>query len=173
MLARLPETDALRLRILLVRPPVGQALALDASRSDLSAHQIIVPKFDAVAVAEIEFRQIAVQVLFLAVLVDALHSALEDRIVAFDRVGVDHMGLAVANIRTLVLTTDSPRSDMVGQPIPRLGPARPWFPFLIEADLIPLGGIDAVELVRPAIELDRVPIRDDEMATLLGRGASK
>lgn len=40
-------------------------------------------------VAEVELREIPVEMFLLAMLVDALHPALEDRIVAFDRVGVD------------------------------------------------------------------------------------
>ena len=43
----------------------------------------------AVAIAEIEFAKIAVQMLLAAMLIDALHAALEDRKVAFDGVGVD------------------------------------------------------------------------------------
>ena len=38
--------------------------------------------------AEIVFREVAVQMLLRAVLVDALHAALEDREVALDGVGV-------------------------------------------------------------------------------------
>ncbi len=41
----------------------------------------------AIVVTEIEFRQIAVQVLLGTMLIDAAHSALENREVAFDRIG--------------------------------------------------------------------------------------
>ena len=44
---------------------------------------------DAVVVAEIKLRKIAVQVLLAAVLIDAAHAALEDREIVFNRVGVD------------------------------------------------------------------------------------
>jgi len=40
----------------------------------------------AVAVAEIKFRDIAVKVLLLAMLIDALHAALEHAVIALDRV---------------------------------------------------------------------------------------
>ena len=47
---------------------------------------VVHAELGAVAVAEIELRQIAVQMLFAAMLIDALHAALEDREEAFDRV---------------------------------------------------------------------------------------
>ena len=50
---------------------------------------IVNAKRDAVGIAEIEFGQVAVQVLLAAVLIDALHAALEDREVTFDRVRGD------------------------------------------------------------------------------------
>lgn len=43
----------------------------------------------AIVVAEVEFCKIAVQMVLAAVLIDALHSTLEDREEAFDGVGVD------------------------------------------------------------------------------------
>src|SRR5262249_17445344 len=46
----------------------------------------------AIAVPEIEFREIAMQVLLFAVLVDALHAALEGRIEALNRVGGHDVG---------------------------------------------------------------------------------
>ena len=44
---------------------------------------------DPVVIAEIEFRQIAVKVLLVAMLVDALHAALENREYALDGIGVN------------------------------------------------------------------------------------
>jgi hypothetical protein len=41
-----------------------------------------------VRVAEIEFRQIAMQMLLAAMLIDAFHAALKDRKEAFRRIGV-------------------------------------------------------------------------------------
>jgi hypothetical protein len=46
-------------------------------------------KPDVVAVAKIKFRQIAMQVPFLAVLVDVLHAAFEDAVKALNPVRVD------------------------------------------------------------------------------------
>lgn len=42
-----------------------------------------------IIVAEIKFRSVTVQVLLAAVLIHALHAALEDAVEAFDRVGVN------------------------------------------------------------------------------------
>src|SRR5579863_9689983 len=67
---------------------VGEPLADNAFQRAVGAGHIVNAKFDPVAIAEIELGQIAVQVLFLAMLIDALHAALEDRIVAFGGVGV-------------------------------------------------------------------------------------
>jgi hypothetical protein len=57
------------------------------NRSDFSAGNIVNAKRNAVAVPEIELAQISVQVLLSAMLKDAFHSALKDRIVTFDSVG--------------------------------------------------------------------------------------
>jgi hypothetical protein len=64
----------------------------------LGAHGIIDAETDTVLVPEIKLRQIAVQVLLGAMLVDAHHSALEYRI-DLDRVGVG----IVANVYHLVV----------------------------------------------------------------------
>ena len=65
-----------------------KALAHGTFQDQSRAVAFVEADCDAMAVAEIEFRQIAVQVLFGAVLINALHAALEDPIVAFDRVGM-------------------------------------------------------------------------------------
>jgi hypothetical protein len=44
----------------------------------ISAHWIVTAKADAVGITEIKFAQVAVQVLLAAMLVDALHAALEN-----------------------------------------------------------------------------------------------
>src|SRR5207248_11749774 len=44
---------------------------------------------DTIGIAEIELRQVAVQVLLGAMLINALHAALEDRIEAFDGIGMN------------------------------------------------------------------------------------
>ena len=61
-----------------VRPSPHQALALAALGREHGAFQVINAQFGAVRVAEGEFVQVALQVLFTAVLVDAIHPSLED-----------------------------------------------------------------------------------------------
>ena len=51
------------------------------------AVKIVEAKRGAGVVAEIKFREIAVQVLFVTVLINALHSALEDGEIAFNGIG--------------------------------------------------------------------------------------
>ena len=71
---------------------VGQPFADDALQSFYRAVLIVNAKRDAVGVAEVKLRQVAMQVLLLAMLIDALHAALENRIVALDRVSRDGGG---------------------------------------------------------------------------------
>ncbi len=55
-----------------VRPSISQALADDASGQGLGAAAVVNAKRSAVVVAEIKFRQIAMQMLFAAMLVPTL-----------------------------------------------------------------------------------------------------
>ena len=68
---------------------IGQALARDALDRNFRAVGIAVAEPDAVIVAEIIFRQVAMQMLLFAVLIDALHAAFEDREETFRRIGVN------------------------------------------------------------------------------------
>ena len=68
---------------------ISQPLANDAFQSDIGACRIINAKLDPVRIAEIELRNIAVQVAFAAMLINALHATLEDAIEALDGVCVD------------------------------------------------------------------------------------
>ncbi len=68
---------------------MGEALALTTSYRSNSADSVIIPKRGTVVIAEVKFREIAVQMFLGAVLVDALHAALENREEAFDRIGVN------------------------------------------------------------------------------------
>lgn len=68
--------------------PIGQPLASRAANSNLGALHVINAKADAVVHAEVEFRQISVNVLLAHVLVDADKAAFEQREIAFERVGV-------------------------------------------------------------------------------------
>src|SRR4051794_19051219 len=72
-----------------VNPPIGQALADHAQQRCISTRRVVHAQSDAVGVAELELREVAVQVLLAAVLVDACHSALEQAERSFDGVGVD------------------------------------------------------------------------------------
>jgi hypothetical protein len=68
---------------------IGETLSNDTFDCARGALYVIYAEPDAIAIAEIEFGKIAVQMLFAAMLVDALHAAFEDRIVAFNCVGMD------------------------------------------------------------------------------------
>ena len=60
--------------------------------SSVSAVAIVNAKRNAVVMAEIKLRQIAMQMLLGAMLVGAAHAALEHAEIAFDRVGGDDGG---------------------------------------------------------------------------------
>ena len=61
--------------------PIGESLADRALNRAGGALNVIYAQPDAIAISEIEIRKIPVQMLLCAVLVDAIHAALEDRIV--------------------------------------------------------------------------------------------
>ncbi len=67
---------------------IGEPLADDTHKGALGTLHVIYAKPNAVAIAEIEFAQIAVQMALAAMLVNALHAALEDRVIALKGVGV-------------------------------------------------------------------------------------
>src|SRR6266404_1329268 len=73
--------DALR-----VRYPIGESLAVDGFEGIDSALRIINAKCRAVVVAKVKLREVAVQVVRAAMLVDASHTALEHTEEAFNRV---------------------------------------------------------------------------------------
>src|SRR5579883_54 len=76
-----------------VRRPIGQALADDALHGAFGALHVIYAQPNAIAIAEVELRKVAVQVLFLAMLIDTLHAALKNRVVALNGVGVDRLNV--------------------------------------------------------------------------------
>ena len=76
---------------------IGEALADDTTKQCVGAITVIAAERGAVAVAEIKFGKIAMQVLFSAVLIDAAHPALEYRKIALDGVAVNFRQ-ALANI---------------------------------------------------------------------------
>ena len=68
---------------------IGEPFADEPRKDAVGARHVIATKGNAVAVAEIELREIAVQMLLAAVLIDALHPAFEDAEKALNRVRVD------------------------------------------------------------------------------------
>src|SRR5712671_1360641 len=90
---RLGRLERRRLSPFETRRRIGQALALRPEKQAISAGQIINSESDPVVVAEIEFRSVAMQVLFADVEVAAEDAALEDRKeVILDGVGVPEHG---------------------------------------------------------------------------------
>lgn len=80
--------------------PIGQALTDDTTKCTIRTALIVNAKSGTVAVPEIIFGQISVQMIFAAMLVDTLHSALKDREIAFDGVGVDFAATVFADAMT-------------------------------------------------------------------------
>jgi hypothetical protein len=68
---------------------IGEPLPFDAQQRALGAGGVINPKLDAIGVAKIELREIAVKVLFAAVLINPDHAALEDAVKTLNGVGGD------------------------------------------------------------------------------------
>ena len=71
------------------RLSIHQASPNDTTKGTFGAIFIFDDKSRTIAVPEIILCQISVQVIFAAMLIDALHAALEDAEIAFDGVGVD------------------------------------------------------------------------------------
>ncbi len=63
---------------------IGEALALTALYCRNRAVSVVVPKRGTIVIAEIKFRQIAMQMLFAAMLIDTTHAALENCEIALD-----------------------------------------------------------------------------------------
>jgi len=66
-----------------MRRPISQTLSNDALYGAFSSLNVVYAQPNTIAIAEIELREIAMQVLLFAVLIHALHAALEDREIAF------------------------------------------------------------------------------------------
>jgi hypothetical protein len=78
-----------------VRPPICQALAIDADKGLLHTDRVVRSEGDAVVIAKIELRQISPQVLLTDGMIGADQAALEDREIPVDGVG---MGIALSYI---------------------------------------------------------------------------
>ena len=63
---------------------ICQPLADDTLQRPRAALDVIDAEHKSIAVTEIKLRKITMQVLFLAVLIDAFHPTLENRIVVFN-----------------------------------------------------------------------------------------
>ena len=74
--------------------PIGEALADDALHGQRGALYVVYAQRNAIGIAEVKLAQIPVQVLLFAVLVDALHTAFENRIETFNGVGADDVAFA-------------------------------------------------------------------------------
>jgi hypothetical protein len=72
------------------RLPVGEALARSAFQRNRSAHFVIISKRNAVAVPEIVFGQVAVQMLLCTMLVNTVEPPLEQ---AKEPLGAIHMDI--------------------------------------------------------------------------------
>ena len=64
--------------LLATSPPIGQTLTASSLDRAAGALGVVNPELDAVRIAEIELREVAVQMLFAAVLINADHAALEN-----------------------------------------------------------------------------------------------
>ena len=71
-----------------VSPPIRQAFPADAFEQLFRAHRVIKSKLLTMVVAKVKFSGVAVQVMRTAMLVHAIHAALEDAEKAFNRVRV-------------------------------------------------------------------------------------
>jgi hypothetical protein len=72
----------------LISRSIGQPLSDYATQRLLCSGNVIHAERNAVRIAEIKLAQISVEVLLFAMLINAFHAALEDRIEAFNGVGV-------------------------------------------------------------------------------------
>jgi hypothetical protein len=68
---------------------IGEALAFTAANRSNRPISVIVAESGAVVVTEVVFRKVSVQMFFLTMLINAAHSALEDRKEPFNRIGVN------------------------------------------------------------------------------------
>ncbi len=69
--------------------PVHEALALRASERSRRTFSVVNVQCNSVIVAEIELRDITVNMSFAAMLVDALHAAFKDAVEALKGIGVN------------------------------------------------------------------------------------
>jgi hypothetical protein len=68
---------------------IGQPLAFDANDRAVGASHVMIAGFDPVRVTEIELGEIAMKMLLAAMLIDADHPTLEDRVISLNGIGID------------------------------------------------------------------------------------
>ena len=88
---------------------IGKPLALCAFDRGFGAVHVVNTERDPIVVTEIKFREITVQVVLATMLIDALHTALEHAVEAFNSVRMD---VAVAHILASAV-----RSEVVGREV--------------------------------------------------------
>jgi hypothetical protein len=88
------------------RRRIGKTLSDDSLDRPFGALHVVNTEPDVIAVPEIILGKISVQMLLAAMLVDAFHAALEDRIIAFNGVGVN----LAANVFFTAITASSSTS---------------------------------------------------------------
>src|SRR5690606_25873201 len=93
---------------------IGEALSDDANKRVICALLIADAYCHAVVIAKVKLRQIAMQVLFLAVLIHAAHAALEDRKHILDGVAVDRHAVLVPDVLAAGMTHGAVRSRVTG-----------------------------------------------------------
>lgn len=87
---------------------IGQALADHTKQRSAAALPIVAAVRFAVVVPELELREISVQVLLGAMLLDALHAALENRKAALDRVRVNTATDILAGLMVHLAVAEEP-----------------------------------------------------------------
>src|SRR5258708_678475 len=93
---------------------IGEPLALHSLEQNVRAVGIFNPKSNAIAIAEIEFGKIAVQVVVAAMLIDTFHTAFEDREEALDGVGM-HGPIFARNVLAKHMTGEAVIREMQAQ----------------------------------------------------------
>ena len=91
---------------------ISEPLADRTPQREIGACHIIYAEPHPIGIAEVEFREVPVQMLLCAMLIDAFHATFEHAEIAFDSIGVDgirlaareHHRIGVAHIFILAVT---------------------------------------------------------------------
>jgi hypothetical protein len=63
-----------------VKRSIGETLPDNALQRKIGPHDVVYAQLDPIAISEIELRKVTMQMLFLAMLVNAFHATLENRV---------------------------------------------------------------------------------------------